>query len=53
MCVCVCVYLDVPGLNAYDAYLKIYILWMKTILYPNKIRPQVVTIVPMTPFTRN
>ena len=29
----------------------IYILWMKTIHYPNKIRPHLVTIVPMAPFT--
>ena len=31
------------------AYL--YILWMKTIHYPNKIRYHLVTIVPMAPFT--
>ena len=27
------------------------ILWMKTIYYPNKKRPHLVTIVPMAPFT--
>ena len=30
---------------------NIYILWMKTIQYPNTIRPHLVTIVPMAPFT--
>ena len=30
---------------------KIIILWMKTIHYPNTIRSQLVTIVPMAPFT--
>ena len=33
------------------AYLKIYILWMKTIHYPNTIRSHLVTIIPMAPFT--
>ena len=35
-------------LKAYDAYLKKYILWMKTIYYPKEIRSHLVTIVPMT-----
>ena len=30
---------------------KIYILWMKTIHYPNTIRSHLVTIVLMAPFT--
>ena len=36
----------------HEAYLKnIYILWMKTIHYPNKIRSRLVTIAVMAPFT--
>ena len=31
--------------------LKIYILWMKAIHYPNEIRFHLVTIVPMAPYT--
>ena len=39
-------------LKGHEAYLKkIYILWMKTIHYPNKIRSHLVTIAPMAPFT--
>ena len=40
-----------PLLKGNAVYLKIYILWMKTIHYPNTIRSHLVTIVPMTPFT--
>ena len=39
-------------LKGHEAYLaKIYILWMKTIHYPNKIRSHLVTIAPMAPCT--
>ena len=39
------------GLKGYAAYLKKYILWMKTIHYPNTLRSHLVTIVPLAPFT--
>ena len=32
-------------------YLKIQLLWMKTMHYPNTVRSYLVTIVPMAPFT--
>ena len=34
-----------------SVFKKKYILWMKTIHYPNTIRSYLVTIVPMAPFT--
>ena len=39
-------------LKEHEAYLKKYILWMKTIHYPDKIRFHLVTIAPMTLFTQ-
>ena len=38
-----------PLLKQYDAYLKKYVLWMKTIYYPNKVRFHLVTMAPFTP----
>ena len=34
-----------------SVFLNIFVLWMKTMHYPNTIRSHLVTIVPMTPFT--
>ena len=34
-----------------NVFKKFFVLWMKTIHYPNTIRSHLVTIVPMTPFT--
>ena len=42
--------LAVLYLNFYNAYLKKYILWIKTIHYPNKVRSHLVIIAPMVPF---
>ena len=33
------------------AYFYIFLLWMKTMHYPNTIRSHLVTIVPVAPFT--
>ena len=34
-----------------SVFLFIFLLWMKTMHYPNTIRSHLVTIVPMAPFT--
>ena len=34
-----------------NVFLFIFLLWMKTMHYPNTIRSHLVTIVPMAPFT--
>ena len=33
------------------AYFNFFLLWMKTMYYPNSIRSHLVTIAPMAPFT--
>ena len=41
----------VSSLKGNEGYLKKYIVWMKTVHYPNTIRSHLVTIVLMAPFT--
>ena len=42
---------DQIGLKGNAAYFLKFLLWMKTMHYPNTIRSHFVTIVPMAPFT--